>query len=40
MMTTRRPSRSVSWPPQNCTGMTTNGTSPKTTPIMVIEVPR
>ena len=40
MMTLRRPSRSVSCPPQNCTGITASGTRPNTTPIMVIEVCR
>ena len=40
MMTLRRPSLSVRCPPQNCTGITASGTSPKTTPIMVIDVCR
>ena len=40
MMTLRRPSLSVSCPPQNCTGMTASGTRPKTTPIIVIDVCR
>ena len=40
MMTMRRPSLSVRCPPQNCTGITASGTRPKTTPIMVIDVPR
>ena len=40
MMTLRRPSRSVSCPPQNWTGITASGTRPKTTPIIVIEVCR
>ena len=39
MMMTRRPSLSVSCPPQNCTGITASGTRPKTTPIIVIDVP-
>ncbi len=40
MMITRRPSLSVSCPPQNWTGITASGTRPKTTPIIVIDVPR
>ena len=38
-MTSRRPMRSVSWPPRNCSGITAAGTRPKTTPTSVIEAP-
>ncbi len=39
MSTRRRPMRSVRRPPQNCTGITRNGTRPKTTPTIVIDAP-
>ncbi len=38
-ITHRLPSRSVSWPPHSCIGMTRNGTRPKTTPTTVIDAP-